>query len=100
MLRSTWDYPPRRDEFVAWAHAVKRLANPAAVVEWNTDKRYLASLGGIPVVPTVFVTPSDTWSPPPGQYVIKRAIEPQRGHGGAVHLLVRYCSRSTPCCSG
>jgi glutathione synthase/RimK-type ligase-like ATP-grasp enzyme len=74
VLRSPWDYAARRDEFVAWAHAVKRLANPAAVVEWNTDKRYLASLRGIPVVPTTFVSPSDDWAPPPGEYVIKPAI--------------------------
>src|SRR5438094_951349 len=33
VLRSTWDYAPRRDSFVAWAHSVSRaggrLANPA-----------------------------------------------------------------------
>src|SRR5690349_9083816 len=39
VLRSPWDYAPRRDEFVAWAHRVPRLLNPADVVEWNTDKR-------------------------------------------------------------
>ena len=46
VLRSTWDYPARREEFVAWAAAVPRLANPASVVSWNTDKRYLAELDG------------------------------------------------------
>ena len=44
VLRSPWDYAPRRDEFVAWAASVPRLANPAGVVDWNTDKRYLAEL--------------------------------------------------------
>ena len=39
VLRSTWDYPQRRQEFVAWARGVGALANPADVVEWNTDKR-------------------------------------------------------------
>ena len=54
VLRSTWDYAARRDEFVAWAAAVPRLANPADVVAWNTDKRYLRELAvaGVPVVPT------------------------------------------------
>jgi len=74
VLRSPWDYAARRDQFVAWAHGVKRLANPAAVVEWNTDKRYLGALRDIPVVPTSFVSPSDAWAPPAGEYVIKPAI--------------------------
>src|SRR5690349_13977774 len=38
VVRETWDYPSRRNEFVAWAHRVPRLANPADVLEWNTDK--------------------------------------------------------------
>src|SRR5690606_14342891 len=32
VLRSTWDYPARRTEFLAWARAVPRLVNPAGVV--------------------------------------------------------------------
>ena len=57
VVRSTWDYVPRRAEYVAWARAVPRLANPARVVEWNTDKTYLRSLAeaGVPVVPTAWV---------------------------------------------
>src|SRR2546421_360958 len=37
VLRSAWDYPARRAEFVAWAGRVPALANPADVVAWNTD---------------------------------------------------------------
>jgi hypothetical protein len=78
VLRSPWDYMPRRDEFVAWARSVKRLYNPASVVEWNTDKRYLAELAasGVPVIPTGFVSPSDLWTPPAAtdDYVIKPAV--------------------------
>jgi glutathione synthase/RimK-type ligase-like ATP-grasp enzyme len=78
LLRSTWDYVPRRDEFLAWAHSVPALANPARVVEWNTDKRYLAGLAvaGVPVVPTQYLTPADPpWIPPArGEYVLKPAI--------------------------
>ena len=57
VIRSTWDYHERRDAFVAWARSVPRLANPADVVKWNTDKTYLRSLAaqGIPVVPTAWV---------------------------------------------
>lgn len=59
VIRSTWDYHSRRDDFLRWAHHVSdvsKLWNPIDVIEWNTDKRYLAELrrGGIPVVPTVF----------------------------------------------
>ena len=57
-VRSTWDYEHRREEFLAWARRVEqvtRLVNPAAVLEWNTDKAYLVDLAeaGLPVVPTL-----------------------------------------------
>ena len=77
VLRSTWDYPRRRQQFVAWARAVDALANPADVVEWNTDKRYLAQLAaaGLPVVPTTWLTPGEDWTPPEsGEYVIKPSV--------------------------
>jgi glutathione synthase/RimK-type ligase-like ATP-grasp enzyme len=45
VVRSTWDYPARRDEFLAWAAAVPRILNSPEVLRWNTDKRYLAALG-------------------------------------------------------
>ena len=44
ILRSTWDYPPRRDEFLAWAATVPNLLNPLDVVRWSSDKRYLRDL--------------------------------------------------------
>jgi len=77
VLRSPWDYAPRRAEFVAWAAGIPRLANAAAVVAWNTDKRYLADLAGagVPVVPTDWVEPGDEWAPPDaGDWVIKPSI--------------------------
>lgn len=64
VVRSTWDYPLRRDEFLAWADrvaTVTTLLNPPEVLRWNTDKRYLGELAaqGIPVVPTAFVGPGE-----------------------------------------
>jgi hypothetical protein len=64
VVRSTWDYAPRRDEFLAWARKVEgvtRLFNPADVLAWNTDKRYLAGLAdaGIPVVPTAWAATAE-----------------------------------------
>ncbi|GAA4246241.1 hypothetical protein GCM10022255_016730 [Dactylosporangium darangshiense] len=77
VIRNTWDYARRRDEFVAWARAVPRLANPAGVIEWNTDKRYLRDLAaaGVPVVPTTWVEPGEEWVPPAeGEIVVKPAV--------------------------
>jgi hypothetical protein len=77
VLRSPWDYSPRRDEFVAWAATVPSLANPADVIARNTDKRYLADLAaaGVPVVPTTWLAPGATLSlPTSGEWVIKPAI--------------------------
>lgn len=62
LLRSTWDYVDRIDEFLAWCERCARqtrLLNPPGVVRWNTDKHYLVHLAkaGVPVVPTRFVEP-------------------------------------------
>ena len=79
VLRSPWDYALRREEFVAWARTVPTLVNPADVVAWNTDKRYLGELSGagVPTVETSWVLPGDgPWDPPAahGEYVIKPAV--------------------------
>jgi hypothetical protein len=77
VLRSPWDYPARRAEFVAWARRVPRLANPADIVEWNTDKHYLSELSaaGVPATPTTYVEPGTSWVPPaPGEWVVKPAV--------------------------
>jgi glutathione synthase/RimK-type ligase-like ATP-grasp enzyme len=84
VLRETWDYSGRRDEFLAWCHRVEdvsRLLNPGDVVAWNTDKHYLQDIEriGLSVVPTVFVEPGDdlaSWQPPANcaDYVIKPAV--------------------------
>lgn len=54
VVRSCWDYTGRRDAFVAWAHSIPRLRNPADLIEWNTDKVYLRELQaeGIPIIET------------------------------------------------
>jgi hypothetical protein len=77
VLRSPWDYVGRREAFVEWAHRVPRLANPAEVVAWNTEKTYLEMLAadGVPVVPTDWVRPGESWErPAAGEYVVKPAI--------------------------
>lgn len=60
LIRTTWDYMERRDEYVAWAQRVESatpLFNPAAVVRWNTHKGYLRELErrGVAIVPTAWL---------------------------------------------
>ncbi len=77
VLRSTWDYTLRRDEFLAWADRVPRLHNPAVVVRANSSKTYLQGLAdaGLPVVPTVFIAPGDPIVlPEAGEFVAKPAV--------------------------
>jgi glutathione synthase/RimK-type ligase-like ATP-grasp enzyme len=73
VVRSTWDYPGRRDQFLAWAESVPRVLNSPAVLRWNTDKRYLAALG-TETVPTVFLGPGDPFVPPEAPFVIKPSV--------------------------
>jgi len=76
VVRSTWDYDRRREQFLAWAASVPRLANPAEVLAWNTDKTYLQALAaaGVPVVETTWLVPGDVFTPPAGPYVVKLTV--------------------------
>ncbi|GAA4209123.1 ATP-grasp domain-containing protein [Microbispora amethystogenes] len=90
VVRSAWDYIDRRDEFVAWAHRVERvtrLFNPAPVLEWNTDKTYLRTLG-VPIVPTFWPEPGaelPEWE----EYVVKPAVS------GGARDTIRTADRET-----
>ncbi|MFZ4517825.1 MAG: ATP-grasp domain-containing protein [Microthrixaceae bacterium] len=84
VVRSTWDYVPRRHEFLAWAHAVEQvteLANPAAVLRWNTDKRYLADLAAasVPTAPTTFLLATELDPEDPSTDEVVRAALPGDG---------------------
>lgn len=77
VIRATWNYTTRRDEFAAWVSSVPRLHNPAPVVLPNTDKTYLADLAdaGLPVVPTRLVPPgAELELPESGEFVLKPTI--------------------------
>lgn len=79
VLRSAWDYPQRMPEFMRWLDHVAEvsdLVNPPAMVRWSLDKHYLAELedAGVPVTPTVFVTPGEAPSFPHGAFVVKPAV--------------------------
>jgi hypothetical protein len=65
VLRSTWDYPAKWTSFSRWIDdvgKVTKLLNPAPVVRWNLDKRYLRQLAeaGVPVVPTQWIESEQT----------------------------------------
>lgn len=92
VIRSTWDYAWRAEEFVAWAERAgkaTRLANPAAVVRWNSDKRYLGDLAaaGVPVVPTRYVAPGSAAELPDDRDFV---VKPTFGAGA------RYAARYAP----
>ena len=77
VVRSTWDYAERRQEFLRWAGSLPRVLNPVAVLEWNTDKEhYLTDLvaAGVPIVPTRFAAPGEPFDPPGERFVVKPAI--------------------------
>lgn len=68
VLRSTWDYPQRFAEFMAWADAVSQqttLLNPLTAVQWSCDKHYLAHLAAkkVPTVLTRFIEPDEVPAP-------------------------------------
>lgn len=76
VIRSTWDYADRRAEFLDWARGVARLANPYEVVEYSTDKHYLADLAdhGFPVVESAFCDVGTTPTFPAGPFVVKPCV--------------------------
>lgn len=77
VVRSTWDYQRRREQFLRWAAAVPALLNPFDVLAWNTDKRYLAELAreGIAVIETDFLEPGGVASlPDAGEIVVKPSV--------------------------
>ncbi|MFI5508670.1 RimK family alpha-L-glutamate ligase [Mycobacterium sp. NPDC051804] len=76
ILRATWDYIERLDEFLDWTTRVRNLVNAPAVVAWNTDKKYLADLAeaGVPVVPGRFIEPGQRVHIPSGEVVVKPSV--------------------------
>jgi glutathione synthase/RimK-type ligase-like ATP-grasp enzyme len=82
VIRSTWDYQERRDQFLDWVRSVPRIINPPEIVEWNTDKRYLGELGrvGIQIVHTDYVEPGEEFAAPVGEYVIKPTVSAGSRH--------------------
>jgi glutathione synthase/RimK-type ligase-like ATP-grasp enzyme len=67
VLRSTWDYHRRFDDFAKWLDRVSRLTtvwNLPELVRWNADKRYLLDLegAGVRIVPTLWAIRGEKFS--------------------------------------
>jgi hypothetical protein len=74
VVRSTWDYARRRDEFLGWVERVgERLHNAPGLIRWNSDKRYLGDLvdAGHRVVETRYVEPGEAIPELEGEVVVK-----------------------------
>jgi len=76
VLRSTWDYAPRREEFLAWARNVPCLVNPYEVITYSTDKHYLADIAakGHHIVASAFCDVGDDPIFPGGDFVVKPSV--------------------------
>lgn len=74
IVRSTWDYADRVEEFLTRLETLERgglrIFNPPDALRWNSRKTYLQELGdkGAPVIPTL-------WADTPDPASIARAFE-------------------------
>lgn len=73
VIGPVWDYAGRAQAFLAYCDAAAQAAplfNPAAVLRWNIDKRYLRDLdaAGAPAIPTL-------WADAPAQRDVDAAFE-------------------------
>ncbi|GAA2085680.1 hypothetical protein GCM10009821_29160 [Aeromicrobium halocynthiae] len=76
VVRSCWDYVPRREEFLAWSRQVPTLVNDADTIAWNTDKHYLRELetAGVPIVPTAWSVQDEAALPEAAEWVVKPTV--------------------------
>ena len=79
VIRSTWDYQDRRDQYLRWAASLPRVLNPLPVLVWNTDKTYLRELSArdVECVVTSWIEPGTDVDPlalPGGEVVVKPAV--------------------------
>jgi hypothetical protein len=65
VIRATWDYYTRPDDFRGWLQRLEDLGvtlwNPAPLARWNMNKGYLRDLSqrGVRTVPTAWVSPAE-----------------------------------------
>ena len=75
VIRSTWDYTARRAQFLTWARSLARVLNPYEVLEYSSDKHYLADVGRHHrVVTSTFCDVGDEPRFPEGDFVVKPCV--------------------------
>ena len=76
VIRSTWDYTRDREGYLAWARGIENLLNPYPIIEYSTDKHYLAALEARShrIVPTSFSEVGDEPVFPDGHFVVKPTV--------------------------
>jgi len=83
ILRGSWDYAERLEEFLDWTRRVRNLLNAPDVVAWNSNKRYLSDLAGagVPVLPSTFVAAGGGTRPDPALFAGEVVVKPAVGAG-------------------
>jgi glutathione synthase/RimK-type ligase-like ATP-grasp enzyme len=76
VIRSTWDYTRDRGRYLSWARGIERLLNPYPVIEYSTDKHYLADLAARShrIVPSTFCDVGEEPVFPSGRFVVKPTV--------------------------
>jgi glutathione synthase/RimK-type ligase-like ATP-grasp enzyme len=76
VIRSTWDYTRDRAGYLAWAHGIERLLNPYSIIEYSTDKHYLADLEARAhrIVATTFCDVGEEPAFPDDRFVVKPTV--------------------------
>jgi glutathione synthase/RimK-type ligase-like ATP-grasp enzyme len=76
VIRSTWDYTRDREGYLAWARGIENLLNPYPIIEYSTDKHYLADLEARShrIVATTFSDVGEEPAFPEGRFVVKPTV--------------------------
>jgi glutathione synthase/RimK-type ligase-like ATP-grasp enzyme len=76
VIRSTWDYTDDLTAYLGWARGIERILNPVAIIEYSTDKHYLADLArrSHRIVPTTFCDVGAEPTFPDGPFVVKPTV--------------------------
>lgn len=94
LIRTTWDYQERFEEFCQWITTVSqqtKLYNPVSIIHWNSHKSYLRELeqNGIPIAPSVWLDQGNT-------YDIKAIMQSKGWQKGFIKPLIGANARE--CC--
>lgn len=76
VIRSTWDYTKDRAGYLAWAREITALHNPYPIIEYSTDKHYLADLKqrGHRTIATAFCDVGESPTFPDVNFVVKPTV--------------------------